>query len=86
MNEVKKPERKEHIAYLSKGKLFPVEGFEEARTVQDWIKFGYNQGLADYEPYHLQEIGKLKEKIGKLKKQIGMLNKKINQLCCYNSM
>ena len=48
---MKRPERKKHIAILSKKPLFPIEGFEEHRTVEDWVKFGYNQCKEEFDAY-----------------------------------
>lgn len=36
-------EKKKHFAFLSGETVFPVEGFKEYRTIEDWIKFGFNQ-------------------------------------------
>lgn len=82
-------EKKEHFAFLSKEKLFPVEGFKEHRTVKDWIKFGYNQMHSKATAVVMKKnmtINSLIKVNQKLHKRIEKLERNIQEHCDYCSL
>ncbi len=44
----KVPNKKEHLAILSNKDLIFTGKLVEGRTIQDWIKYGYNQAIDDF--------------------------------------
>ena len=76
--DAKMPEEEKGLVFLSSKELKLTDKLIEGRTLEDWIKYGYNLALSDFRIWQAKCLSNL-EKV--IQNKLGLLNEnKIKEL------